>query len=338
MMLHRRFLHAIVVLVLSLVPAAAQSPPDRVRVALFASVADAGLYSALEKGYFREQNLAVEFVQLDAASVVNTALASGDVDVAGASLGAGLYNAIRQGLPLKLVADKGKAMPGHGYLALVVRKELASEIKSLADLRGRNVAVTSYNSGGSNEVFVSHMLEQAGLKPDDMNLINISFGDIVSALASGRADVGFLVEPLVSSVVEKGIAVVLKRVDEIYPNQQYTAIVYGPGIIRRPDVAKRFMIANLKGVRFYNDALAGKASRDELISILVKYTSVKNPGSYAKMVFPGLDPNGAITVSNLKDDIARLLASGSMKAPVDPSTAIDASYANYAVEKLGPAK
>jgi NitT/TauT family transport system substrate-binding protein len=313
---------------------------DKVRIALFASVADAGIYAAIEKGFFRELGIDAELVQLDSASIVNTALASGDVDVAGASLGAGMYNAVRQGIPLKLVADKGKALPGHGYLALVVRKEVAGQIKTLADLRGRNVAVTSYNTGGSNEVFVSHMLEKAGLKLDDINFVNISFGDIVSALATGRVDVGFLVEPLVTSVVSKGIADVLMRSDQIYPNQQFTAIVYGPGMTKRPDAAKRFMVAYLQGVRFYNAALANRASPSwtELVAILAKHTAVKDPEVYKNMIFPGLDSNGRLIEADLKSDISRLMASGSMKVVPDLSEALDSSFVDYAITKLGAAK
>src|SRR4051812_34000199 len=79
---------------------------DRVDVSVFQSVSDAGIYIARERGYFREVMIDLELIQLDSATIVDTALASGQVDVAGGSPSAGVYNAIRQGIPIRIVADK----------------------------------------------------------------------------------------------------------------------------------------------------------------------------------------------------------------------------------------
>ena len=48
--------------------------------------------------------------------------------------------------PSKIVADKGNAAPGLGFVALVVRRDLAENgaIKEFDDLRGRTVAVVGF--------------------------------------------------------------------------------------------------------------------------------------------------------------------------------------------------
>ncbi len=309
---------------------------DKVRVGAFASVSDAAIYIALEKKYFAEQRIEPELVKIDSGATMVTELANGNLDASGGSPGAGLYNAVRQGIPMKIVADKGSALPGHGYFAFVVRNDLVDKIKTPADFRGRTLAVTGYKRGASSEVTIGRVLSSAGLSESDLRITNMTFSDIVAALGTGAIEIGVLVEPLVTQAVSKGIATVWKRSDEIYPGQQYGALMYGPGIIKRPDVANRFMVAYLKGVRFYNDALRGKIPRDELVAILTKHTSVKDPALYDKMIFPGLHPDGTLNTAGMAEDAQWWTANGRMKEAVEVARVVDTSYADHAVKQLGP--
>jgi ABC-type nitrate/sulfonate/bicarbonate transport system substrate-binding protein len=313
----------------------AQAQLTKVKVGQFSSVSDAGIYVAMEKKYFAEQGIEVELVRVDSGATMVTELVNGNLDVSGGSPGAGLYNAVRQGIATKIVADKGSTLPGHGYFAFLVRKDLAGQIKTAADFKGRTLVVTGHQRGASSEVTIGKALAGAGLKESDLRMINMTFPDIVAALGTGKADIGVVAEPLVTQAIEKGIAVLWKRADEIYPNQQYGALMYGPGIIGKPDLARKFMVAYLKGVRFYNDALSGKASKDELAQILIKHTSVKDPEIYKKMVYPGLHPNGTLNVAGMDFDVKWWAANGRMKEAIDPSRLVDMSYAEYAVKQLG---
>jgi ABC-type nitrate/sulfonate/bicarbonate transport system substrate-binding protein len=314
------------------------SADDTVKVGVFQSISDAGIYVAIEKGYFAEQGLKVDVQNIDSSSTVTTALVSGDIDVSGGSPAASIYNAVRQGLPIQIVADKGSTLPGHGYFAFMVRKALADRIKTPADLRGHILAATGYFAGASNEVTIHHLLAPAGVRENEVNIVAMSFPDIVAGLGTGAIDVAALIEPLVTVAVDRGIAVVWKRADEIYPSQQYAALIYGPGITERPDVATRFMVAYLKGVRFYNDALNGKASRSELIGILTKDTSVKDAALYDKMVLPGLNPNGTLNIDGMREDMNWFLAEGRMRELVDIKKVVDTRYIEAAVSKLGEYK
>jgi NitT/TauT family transport system substrate-binding protein len=308
---------------------------DKVRVGAFQSVSDAALYIALEKGYFAEQRIEVEMTKINSGATMVTELASESLDVSGGSPGAGVYNAVRQGVPMKIVADKGSTHPGRGYFAIVVRKDLAGEIRTPADFKGRVLAVTGYQRGASSEVTIGKVLEEAGLKESDVKLMNMAFGDIVAALGTKRVEIGVLIEPLVTLAVQKDVATIWKRTDEIYPSQQYGALMYGPGIIKRPEVASRFMVAYIKGVRFYNDALSGKTPSKELVDILTKHTSVKNRALYDKMAFPGLHPDGKLNIEGMRQDVSWWAEHGRMKEAVDVSRVVDMSYAEHAVKQLG---
>ena len=239
----------------------AQAQLAKVKVGQFSSVSDAGIYVAMEKKFFAEQGIEVELAKVDSGATMVTELANGNLDVSGGSPGAGLYNAVRQGIAMKIVADKGSTLPGHGYFAFLVRKDLADKIRTVQDFRGRTLVVTGHMRGASSEVTIGKLLAGAGMKESDLKLVNMTFPDIIAALGTGRADIGVVAEPLVTQAIDKGIAVLWKRADEVYPNQQYGALMYGPGIIGKPELARKFMVAYLKGVRFYNDALNGKASQ-----------------------------------------------------------------------------
>jgi len=309
---------------------------DLVKVSVYQSVSDAGIYIAADKGYFAEQGIAIETVQLDSVSSVVTALASGQVDVAGGAPSAAIYNATRQGIGIKIVADKGSMEAGAGYIGLVIRNAVADQIKSPADLRGRNVALAGFGVGTTNEIAMSEMLGGLGLKESDIALQNLSFGDSFAALASGSVDAAYLIEPLMQSAEQKGIGKRLVTGDEMYPNQQVAVLLYGPDFAaRRADTAQRFMVAYLKGVRDYNNAFRKNIDRAAIAAILSRNTTVKTPALYDKMIMPGLDPNGSVNAAGMFNDMHWFLAKGYLKEAVDVSKAIDTSFAQDAVQKLG---
>jgi NitT/TauT family transport system substrate-binding protein len=334
----RRLVCLIILLSTAWYGEAQAADPVKLKVGAYTSVSDAGLYIAQDKKFFAEQGLEVEFSQVTSGAVMLTQLATGSMDASGGAPGAALYNAARQGIDVRIVADKGSTLPGHGYFAFVVRKDLADKIKTPADLRGHLLAVTGYKAGASSEVTIDRLLSSGGVKWSELRVVNMTFPDILAGLGTGKVDVGVLVEPLATEAEEQGIGVIWKRADTLYPNQQYGALMYGASLIKQPDVARRFMVAYLKGVRFYNDALTGKASRDELIDILARNTSVKKRELYQKMAFPGLDPNGTLNIAGMTSDVAWWVSAGSMKQTVPVSSVVDTSYTEAALKQLGPYK
>jgi NitT/TauT family transport system substrate-binding protein len=308
----------------------------KLKVGAYNSVADAPMYIAKEKGYFAEQGFDVEFVQVTSGAVMLSQLATGAMDASGGAPGAAFYNAARQGMDVRIVADKGSTPPGRGYFAFVVRKDLADQIKTAADLRGRVLAVTGYKVGASSEVTIDKLFQTAGVKWPEVKVINMAFPDILTGLGTGKVDVGVLVEPLVTEADKQGLGVIWKRADTIYPNQQYGALMYGERLIKNRELGVKFMIAYLKAARFYNDALDGKGSREELIDILARNTATKNRDLYKTMELPGINPDGKLNLAGMQADMEWWHAAGSMKQPVPVASVADTSFAEAAVKQLGP--
>ena len=313
----------------------------KLHVGLVLSASDAGIFIANDKGYFREQGIELEIVRFDSGARMVAFLGTGQLDVAGGTPSAGLFNAMARDIPLKIVADKGNMAPGHGYEAMVVRKDLWDKggFKSAADLRGKTVALTAHDIVPEMDLDV--FLRTGGLTLKDVNVVTMAFGDMGAALGNGSIDAAQAIEPFVTQMVEKGIGVIWKRNDEVVPRQEIAVVFYSPKFASyKPGLARKFMLAYLRGVRDYNDAFVKKnpVAKKEVVQVLVRNTSVKDPTLFDKMALPGLDPNGRVNLDALTAQQNWFLRKGSQKARVDLSKAVDNEYVDWAVRQLGTYK
>jgi len=267
-------------------------------------------------------------------------LGTGKLDVGAGAPSVGLFNAITRDVPLKIVADKGNLAPGHGYEAMIVRKALWDKgtIRSPSDLKGQTIAIAS--RGIVPEVTLDTFLRTGGLTVNDVKIVTLPFPDMVTALANGAVDLANAIEPFATQAVARGVGVIWHRTDEIAPNKQVGVILYGPDFARKTDVARRFMLAYIKGARDYNDAFIKNqpAARADLVRILARNTPVKDLSLYDRMVMPGMDPNGKVNVKSLSTDQDWFLQYGGQKQRVDLRSAVDSSFTDWAVQKLGPYK
>lgn len=93
-------------------------------------------------------------------------------------------------------------------LVLGVRKELAGQIKSPADLKGRKVGVSA--PGSATHLFVMQLLAKAGLKPTDAAAVGV--GTTQTALVAferGDIDALSLFDPIMNDLETRGSAVIL---------------------------------------------------------------------------------------------------------------------------------
>ncbi|HYH22903.1 MAG TPA: ABC transporter substrate-binding protein [Azospirillum sp.] len=318
-------------------PALAQETTT-VRVGVNAVVSDVVMNIADEKGFFKEQGLKVEFVNFDSGPKMVAPLASGQIDVGAGASSVGLFNAAARDLGIKIVADKGSSMPGYSYMPLLVRKDLvdSGRVKSIKDLK--DLSVAEAGRGGSPAPALDEVLRREGLSYDSVrHVYNMGYPQQVSALANKAIDAAFTTEPSATQAVEKGYAV---RFANGYPHQQIAVLLFSGDFIKNsPEVARKFMVAYIKGARFFNDAvtdgrLAGPAA-DEVIAILGTTTGIKDEALFRKMLMPGIDPNGRVNVKSLQDDMAFYQRHGFLENPVDLDKLVDTSFVEAAVKQLG---
>lgn len=303
------------------------------------SLANSGIYFALDKGYFAEEGLEVETVQLQSLVDFITALASGQMDAAGSPLAAALYNAAAQNLGVRIVADHGRIpSPQWDAVTLMVRQDLldSGEVKDYPDLRGRKCA--SFSQDSTPEVLLARALQRGGLTLQDVDYVNLSFVDMVAAFSNKAIDCAIVLEPFISTITRQGTAATWKgSVDIMGGEVQLGAIFYGPRMTGNQDVARRWMIAYLRGLRAYNDAF-GPQKKDfaDAVAILSKNTAVKDASLYEQMRPFGLDPDGKVDVQSMQGDLTYYEGTGAVKAKVDLAQIVDTSYQEYALQRLGP--
>lgn len=316
----------------------AQAEPETVNVGIIQAVSDAALYIADKKGYFDHEGIKVKFVVL---KDMIPSLATGQIDVAGISTSASLYNAAARGIDLKIVADKGSTPPGFGFQPILVRKDLitSGKVKSFADFKGLRVA--GFNNGSASMSTLSDALAKGGLKLSDVNVVYMAFPQHVLALTNGAVDASITTEPSASAAIKRGVAVRFASDASIYPNHQLAVLLYsGEFIKKRADVARRFMRAYVRGARDYNDALKdGKlagANAAGVIAILTEYTAIKDPEVHKESTPAGINPNGGVYVDSLKKDLAFFKSQGLISGKVSVEQVLDTSFAEAAVKDLGP--
>jgi NitT/TauT family transport system substrate-binding protein len=315
------------------------NPPVTVRVGTVNSTSDAGIFIALEKGYFLEEGLIVETENFQTAVAMIAPLGAGQLDIATGALAAGVFNAAAREVPLRIVADKGSTPgPEWDFVALMVRKDLidSGQVRDYADLKGLTISTTA--PGNSTEIEVVRALEKGGLTFDDIRYTPLSFTDMITAFANRAIDAAIVIEPYVSRIENLGTAVRWKGNSEFYGNQQVAVVIYGPSLLtERQEVGRRWMVAYIRGMRDYNDAFGPKRQgRDEVVQILTKHTPIKDPRDYDQMRPAGLDPDGKLVLQSLRDDLAYYERAGHVRERVDLAKVIDTSFQEYAVQVLGP--
>jgi NitT/TauT family transport system substrate-binding protein len=314
-----------------------------VKVGYSPVLSSAGIFIAMERGYFKEFGLEVQGTPFRSSSApMNALLAKGELDVGGGNVTSGLWNANGENEQIKLVADKGTVSKGHDYLALLVRSDLVKEgkFKTLKDLKGLKVAFTALN-GTSQEIAMSRFLQKAGLSPKDVTYLKMPYSDMNAAFRTKALDATIQLEPYISQAVEEGIAVNFASVYSVYPDQP-SAVLFYSGLFakNRKEEAVKFMAAYLRGVRDYIDAFGrgSSKSRKDIVEILKKYCEPLPDSIWEKMAPVGLNPDGYLDTKNLNSDLEWFKKMKYVEKPLSVEGHVDHSFVEAALKMIGKYK
>ena len=314
-----------ILLVAAILPTAASAQMDTIKLGDLPAISNAAIYIAVEKGFFKEQSIRNDISTFASAAKMVPALVAGELEVSVGAASAGLFNAIAQGAPFRIVADKGQARPGTGFSLLTVRKDLveSGQVKSVKDLKGKKVAILA--KGIIQDYLLGKMAEEVGLTIKDFEITNLDAPSQVTAYETKAIDAAYAVEPWPARFEERKLAVRFRSPDQVKglgPVQVAVIIYSGKFIKERRPVAQRWMNAYLKGAEFFNT----KGIKDpEILSILEKYTKV--PAAALKASTPHYqEKNGRVIAESLADQIDWFVRNGYMKEKVSIENAIDLSF------------
>jgi len=214
---------------------------DNLRVA-YPSLSSTSVFSlviAQKEGYFKEEGLNVELLSIRGEIAIRTTLA-GDVDFF-TNAGSALAAAVR-GVSVRLVTvfqDK----PSWDLIA-------QPEIKSVAQLRGKNIAVMSPE--GSLAVVAREMLRKNGLDPTkDVNLVTMGGDEVRFPALQTKSIQATLFSTAMSIKAQKDGFSKLGNASE-YANLVEGGLATSQDKIKQnPEKILRFVRGALKGLNYY---------------------------------------------------------------------------------------
>ena len=312
----------------------ASAQAQKVKLGVLKLTSSAVIFLGVEKGYFREFGVEPELVFFQAAQPIAVALASGDIDIGGTGLTAGLYNIVAGGVRIWVVADKGREWPDYNLTALVVRKDLHDAgVRTLRGLKGRTVAITQV--GSTFHYNMGRFLEKEGMALGDVELVPLqSLGAMSNALAAKRVDAVVTAEPFVSRLEADQVGVPIVRTGDTFP-WQIAVMFYSDRFARDRARAVAFMKGYVKASRHYFDAVIRRRAGpeyEEVVALTPRYTGA--PAAIIRKGFPYQDRDARLLPGDVGRQAAWWLARGLLKKAVPEQAIVDESFLREALRTL----
>jgi NitT/TauT family transport system substrate-binding protein len=218
-------------------------------------------WTAREAGFFADQGLKVDIINMSGGSRGAQELQAGRLDVMHVGLSS-VVKLNRAGGDLRLVAS----------LSNVIRFTFFSGpgVKTAADLKGGVVGVSTFGSESDSTVTLA--LQRLGLTRNDVTLKEYGGGPArLAAVKSGEIKATALNEPFTSLAREQGVNVMVDLVPEQIPWLFSGVTVRHDAVTSRRDALTRFLKATIEGNYLaLTDAKRAKA-------ILAKELKISDP-------------------------------------------------------------
>jgi NitT/TauT family transport system substrate-binding protein len=294
-----------------------------------------GAVIARERGYFAELGIDDQETVFASGVEMIQAGAAGQLDIGATSNTVTFFNAVARGLRQPFTLDIWHLERGDKSAMVVLRPDLAEEIKQVGDLRGRiNGTPTPVRDGG-NGFQANKILASAGLTLEDVRWERIPYPDMLAAFANRAIDAGWPIEPFITLGKQRGVLVPWLSMGDYDPGFQLAGIMFSESLIKeRTDVARRWSVAYVRGLRDQLDFMAGK-QRDVIGPILAAHTGVPLE-AIDQVAWGPVHPDGRLNVESILDAQRQLVEWGTLSQTVSVEQLVDPQFADYALQQLGP--
>jgi ABC-type nitrate/sulfonate/bicarbonate transport system substrate-binding protein len=266
------------------------------RVNIFNTSSNLPLFAAMEKGYFAQRGLTIEVQNTPNSDQQRAGLAAGKFEIAHAAV------------------DNAVAMIEAGNNALIVCGGDAgmndfmvrNEINSIADLRGKLLAVDAPNTAYA--LAAKKILKLHGLLENRDYSVKLAGGTgprAAAMVADPQLAAGMINPPFSFSVLDKGLKSLGTQFDLLGPYQATGAFVMRPWAAQHAGVLTHYLAAYISGQRY----VMNPANRAEMVALLVtrfKLTQQVADGTYDALVKPGsgLAPDARFNQDGFKTVLA----------------------------------
>jgi NitT/TauT family transport system substrate-binding protein len=292
---------------------------------------------ARERGYFKDVGIDLQDESYATGAQMTPLLAAGQLDVGTTSMQSAFFNAVSRGIAQRMVVDKGHQEKGTATSVLAVRADLvpASGTLPLTEIKGRAIAVTTDPKAGGQGFLLVKMLATVGLTMDDVDWKVIAYRDMPDLMANRQVDGAVFVEPFYTLSLQRAPLATWQNLSDYYDGQQTAAYVFGEQFQQgRRDVGRRWMVANLRGVRDYNDWQRRGQPADEIAQILAQAAGL-SLDVVQQVRWEHMNPDGYLNVPGIEADQRQLLAWGAVERLLPMDQVVDHEFVDYAIAQLG---
>jgi len=304
---------------------------EQITLAYSPSLSFAPLFIAIEKGYLKDEGIELKLELFKSGSEAVAFAANGQIAGIAGGIGASNFNGAHKDMGVKIVAPMA-IQPMKGAPApILVRSDLANEIASPKQLKGKRIAVGG-GAGSTGEYMLLRVLEKAGIEKNEVTLVNLAFPDMPLAFSKKSVDAGLIPAPFSIVPLEEGTAKVLVPV--CTPGEMVTVLSFGEKFMAKsPILAEKLVAAIMKATR---DLVRVGEYTDEFITIFLKYYKIDRD-KLVKIDLYDFDPDLKIQEKTLKE-MERVFAKNghlSYQPPLPIDKLVETSFATKALQGTG---
>jgi len=239
-----------------------------ITVAVNPSAQMAPIYYGIESGIFEDHNLNVEIIGSSDVAAIVSGIASGQYDFGFATVVHSL-NANANGIQLRAVGvpDGQQATEEDPETGNALVAGPNSGIQDAGDLSGKTLGVIGLSSLNTLSAF--KMAADAGVKDpaNEIELVQLPFGQMPQALASGEIDAAVIQSPFIGQAVATGSTIVGKPNVEIFGDAAVGLLNTTQSYIdQHPDVVEAFTQALIESQEAAKENI--EAAQDTLVDQL----------------------------------------------------------------------
>ncbi len=300
----------------------------KIKVGALRFTSHSGNFIALERGYFADAGLDVEFEFFQAAQPMAVAIASGDVDYAVTAMSGGLISLAQKGA-IKVIGGALSEEAGiDGQKFLASDAAFQAGVKTPKDLAGKKFAVTQ--AGSSFHYMGAKMAQAEGIEMSFTPLQKV--GAIIGAMKSGQVDGWSIVPHIAKPLAGSGAVHIIGNVADYLPDYQVTTVFTSArNAADERGQTESFLAGFSKGVDDYAAAMIDKtADEDAMVDLIHKYVYTDRPREKAApSIINGtmrINSGAALNIASIRDQLGWFQSEGLVDADITIDQIVDQSY------------
>lgn len=239
---------------------------DEVVVGVIPIVDVAPIYLGQEEGFFSDRGIELTLESGQGGAAIVPGVVSGQFQF-GFSNVTSLLLAGSQELPVTMVTSGNSTTGevGADFGAVVVPE--GSDITDAAGLSGATVAVNTLNNIG--DTTIRQVVREADGDPEAIEFVELAFPDMPAAVAEGRVDAAWVVEPFLTIATQQGAEPVAWNFAGTDPDLTVAAYFTSEQLVAEdPELVERFTEAMTESLQYAQD------NPEQARAVLGTYTEI----------------------------------------------------------------